>query len=101
MTSVGSGVREIRIHVLGEWRVIYVTKLADAIGTRAMWRKPDILVECVLRLVRKDPSAPTGQTLLDEDFLRAEGVTDFSGYACVPGVEPTRIAWNHVQTGPM
>jgi len=31
MTSVGTGVREIRIHVLGEWRVIYVAKLADAI----------------------------------------------------------------------
>jgi phage-related protein len=31
MTSVGKGVREIRIHVLGEWRVIYVAKLADAI----------------------------------------------------------------------
>jgi phage-related protein len=31
MTSVGAGVREIRIHVLGEWRVIYVAKLADAI----------------------------------------------------------------------
>ncbi|HEY6874664.1 MAG TPA: type II toxin-antitoxin system RelE/ParE family toxin [Geobacteraceae bacterium] len=31
MTSVGTGVREIRIHVLGEWRVIYVAKVADAI----------------------------------------------------------------------
>jgi phage-related protein len=31
MASVGTGVREIRIHVLNEWRVIYVAKLADAI----------------------------------------------------------------------
>ncbi|MCM2359438.1 MAG: type II toxin-antitoxin system RelE/ParE family toxin [Geobacteraceae bacterium] len=31
MASVGTGVREIRIHVLGEWRVIYVAKIADAI----------------------------------------------------------------------
>lgn len=31
MTSIGTGVREIRIHVLGEWRVIYVANLADAI----------------------------------------------------------------------
>ena len=29
--SIGSGVKEIRIHVLGEWRVVYVAKLADAI----------------------------------------------------------------------
>jgi phage-related protein len=31
MKSIGSGVKEIRIHVLGEWRIVYVTKLADAI----------------------------------------------------------------------
>jgi hypothetical protein len=35
----------------------------------------------VLRLAGKEPSALTGQALLDEDFLRAEGVTDFGGYA--------------------
>jgi phage-related protein len=29
--SVGSGVNEIRIHVLGEWRIVYVAKLADAV----------------------------------------------------------------------
>ena len=28
---VGSGVREIRIHLLGEWRVIYVATLHDAV----------------------------------------------------------------------
>jgi phage-related protein len=31
MRSVGPGVKEIRIHVLGEWRIVYVAKLADAI----------------------------------------------------------------------
>jgi phage-related protein len=31
MPSIGSGVREIRIHVLGEWRVIYVAKIEDAV----------------------------------------------------------------------
>ncbi len=31
MPSIGSGVREIRIHILGEWRVIYVAKLQDAV----------------------------------------------------------------------
>jgi len=29
--SIGPGVKEIRIHVLGEWRVIYVAKLSDAV----------------------------------------------------------------------
>jgi phage-related protein len=31
MFSVGPGAYEIRIHVLGEWRVIYVAKFSDAV----------------------------------------------------------------------
>ncbi len=31
MHSVGAGVRGIRIHVLGEWRVVYIAKLAEAV----------------------------------------------------------------------
>jgi len=31
MQVIGPGVKEIRIHVLGEWRVIYVAKLLDAV----------------------------------------------------------------------
>ena len=31
MKTIGSGVREIRIRVLGEWRVLYVAKFADAV----------------------------------------------------------------------
>jgi len=31
MSTVGSGVREIRIHILGEWRVLYVVKFTDTV----------------------------------------------------------------------
>jgi phage-related protein len=31
MLTVGAGVYEIRLHVLGEWRVMYVAKKADAV----------------------------------------------------------------------
>lgn len=31
MREVGPGAREIRIHVLGEWRVLYVAKLGDTV----------------------------------------------------------------------
>lgn len=31
MKAVGVGVREIRIHVLGEWRIIYVASFDEAI----------------------------------------------------------------------
>lgn len=31
MSKVGAGVREVRIRILGEWRVLYVAKLAEAV----------------------------------------------------------------------
>ena len=31
MLNVGAGAYEIRLHVLGEWRVIYVAKFDDAV----------------------------------------------------------------------
>ena len=31
MLSVGKGVYEIRVHVLGEWRVLYVARHGDAV----------------------------------------------------------------------
>jgi len=31
MPSIGRGAKEIRIHVLGEWRIIYVAKFEDAV----------------------------------------------------------------------
>jgi citronellol/citronellal dehydrogenase len=91
--------QEVRSHnvaVNSLWPVTIIESQASigwGLGTREMWRKPDILVDCVLRLVQKEPAAITGQALLDEDFLRSEGVTDFGGYACVPGTQPPRLSW--------
>ena len=31
MRSIGPGIKEIRIHALGEWRIIYVAKVRDAV----------------------------------------------------------------------
>ncbi len=31
MLNVGAGAYEIRLHILGEWRVIYVAKFDDAV----------------------------------------------------------------------
>ena len=92
-------VKPHNIAVNSLWPVTIIESQASInwnLGTREQWRKPDILVDCVLRLVTKEPSAITGQALLDEDFLRGEGVTDFSGYACVPGTNPQRISWTGV-----
>jgi citronellol/citronellal dehydrogenase len=89
-------VREYGIAVNSLWPITIIESQASinwGLGNREMWRTPDILVDCVLRLVQKEAGTMTGRALLDEDFLRTEGVTDFSGYACVPGTNPPRIAW--------
>ena len=93
-------VRPHNVAVNSLWPVTVIESQASInhqLGTPATWRKPDILVDCVLRIVAKEPAGFTGRALLDEDFLRAEGVTDFSGYACVPGTSPPRIAWSSVR----
>jgi len=101
MTLLTHGLaEEVRPHnvaVNSLWPVTIIESQASInhrLGTPDLWRKPEILVDCVLRLLGKEPSALTGRELLDEDFLRGEGVTDFSGYACVPGTEPPRLSWS-------
>src|SRR5262249_29889011 len=100
MTLLTHGLaEEVRPHnvaVNSLWPVTVIESQASItwhLGTPETWRKADILVDCVLRLVRKEPAEVTGRALLDEDFLREEGISDFSGYACVPGTEPPRLAW--------
>ena len=39
MQAIGPGVKEIRIHILGEWRIIYVAKLSDAIYVLHVFQK--------------------------------------------------------------
>merc|ERR1719230_968582 len=62
------------------------------LGDRAMWRKADILSDCVLGIVC-GPSTFTGRQLIDDEYLRDEhGLTseDLAVYRCVPDVEPVR-----------
>ena len=39
MKEVSAGVREIRIHVLGEWRVLYVAKFAESVYVLHVFQK--------------------------------------------------------------
>jgi citronellol/citronellal dehydrogenase len=102
MTMLTLGLaEEVKAHnvaVNSLWPVTVIESQASinwGLGTRDQWRKPDILVDCVVRMVSKEPAQLTGKALLDEDFLRDEGVTDLSSYSCVPGAKPQRIAWSH------
>ncbi|KAK1983218.1 short chain dehydrogenase [Colletotrichum cereale] len=55
-------------------------------------RRPTIFSDAVLAILRAPAGRVNGELVLDEDFLRGHaGVTDFSGYALVPGARPRRI----------
>ncbi|WP_460546197.1 SDR family oxidoreductase [Glycomyces halotolerans] len=59
-----------------------------ALGGRPMIersRKPEIVADAALAILAKDPDSYTGNAVLVEDVLAAEGITDLSGYSVVPG----------------
>jgi citronellol/citronellal dehydrogenase len=57
-------------------------------GDEAMARSrtPEIMGDAAYEILRKDPSAATGQTFIDDEVLADAGVTDLSGYSA-PGAE--------------
>src|SRR5262245_38008999 len=57
-------VKQHNIAVNSLWPVTIIesqASIAWGMGTPAMWRKPDILVDCVVRLAAKEPASLTGQ----------------------------------------
>jgi len=80
------------------WPVTLIESYATinlGLGERAQWRRPEILADALVAMVRQDPSAlGSGRAWLDEEALRElEGVEDFSAYACVSGETPLTIPW--------
>lgn len=53
----------------------------------AKGRYPAIMADAALRIFAKSSREFTGHCLVDEAFLRTEGVTDFDAYAVTPGGE--------------
>ena len=51
----------------------------------AMSRKPAIMADAAFYIVSKPTADCTGNTFLDEEVLRSEGITDFDKYAVTPG----------------
>lgn len=98
MTMLAHGLaeelREDGIAVNALWPVTLVESQATmnfGIGGPKMWRKAEILADAALEVVTTSPAELTGRALLDEDFLRERGWTDFTQYRCDPEHEPPRM----------
>jgi citronellol/citronellal dehydrogenase len=57
----------------------------------AVSRTPEIYADAAYAVLTRPARECTGQTLIVEDVLEAEGVTDLSGYAAVPGTPDDRL----------
>lgn len=98
MTMISHGLaeemKEHNIAVNSLWPQTMVESYATinwGLGTPDMWRKADILADSTLAIVKKNPSELTGKALIDEDFLKSEGITDLDKYNCVPGSNPPSL----------
>eukprot|EP00003_Mantamonas_plastica_P024946 TRINITY_DN4775_c0_g1_i2.p1 TRINITY_DN4775_c0_g1~~TRINITY_DN4775_c0_g1_i2.p1 ORF type:complete len:207 (+),score=76.18 TRINITY_DN4775_c0_g1_i2:210-830(+) len=61
------------------------------LGEPKQWRKADIMSDSVLGIIQEDPNEFSGHALIDEDYLRTKGVTDFKKYRYDPEFEPPRL----------
>jgi citronellol/citronellal dehydrogenase len=50
-------------------------------------RTPEILADAAYYILQRDCKKCTGNFFIDDEVLRAEGVTDLSGYAFTPGMK--------------
>lgn len=54
-------------------------------------RTPAVYADAAYSVLTKPAASYSGQTLIVEDVLAADGITDFSGYAAVPGTPDDRL----------
>ena len=60
------------------------------LGDKNIWRKPDIICHAIEYMLKEDTSF-TCNMLIDEEYLRYKGITNFDKYRCNPEIEPPKI----------
>ncbi len=83
--------RDRGIAVNALWpRTVIDTAALNLLGgeeTARHGRKPEIVADAAMVILRRDARSCTGNFFVDDEVLRAEGVTDFARYAVKPGEE--------------
>jgi citronellol/citronellal dehydrogenase len=97
MTMIACGIAEefadFNIRGTALWPKTLIESYATVnfgMGTPQMWRKADILADATLEILRH-PDKSNGKALIDEDFLRQVGYTDFDQYLCVEDGSPLAL----------
>jgi citronellol/citronellal dehydrogenase len=83
--------RPLGIAVNALWpRTVIDTAALNVLGGEALARharRPEIVADAARAILLRDSRRATGNFYLDDEVLRAEGVTDLSRYDAVPGAE--------------
>ena len=77
----------IAVNCLWPKTIIATAAIEFAVGDRdtlRYCRKPEIVADAAYRILTSDSGALTGQTLIDEDILKQQGITDWNRYAYDP-----------------
>jgi citronellol/citronellal dehydrogenase len=80
---------QVAVNALWPKTVIATAAVENLLGGEATIRgsrKPEVMADAAWTILTKDRSY-TGHFAIDEDVLRAAGVTDFEHYAVTPGAE--------------
>jgi len=83
--------RGIAVNSLWPKTIIATAAVENLLGgaeALARCRKPEIVADAAYAILTRPSRELTGRFFIDEDVLRAEGVTDFSKYAIDPSLEP-------------
>jgi citronellol/citronellal dehydrogenase len=84
----------IAVNALWPRTVIATAAVQNLLGgddTVRASRKPEIMADAAHIILTKPSSQFTGHFAVDEDVLRASGVSDFSRYAFTPGMEDKEL----------
>lgn len=77
----------IAVNCLWPKTIISTAAIEFAVGNRdtlKYCRKPEIVADAAYEILTTASNSLTGQSLIDEDFLKQRGVTDFTHYAYDP-----------------
>ena len=80
----------IAVNALWPKTIIATAAVQNLLGGEAVMRAsrtPEIMADAAHAILTKPSRSFTGNFCVDEDVLRAEGVTDFSRYQVVPGAQ--------------
>lgn len=94
MTMIALGLSEelrkdkIAANALWPYSTIATAAVQNLLGGQElmnMSRTPEILADAAYYILQRPAETCTGNTFIDEDILREEGISEFSKYSVVPG----------------